>query len=76
MQEQIDQINDQIKIAIPSEEDVKRELCKRSNLRARLAQKKVLLNTTIGKTSALKVRIDVLRQDLLFAHQSINAMKE
>jgi hypothetical protein len=55
---------------------VKREKCKRLNLVERLTNKKVLLNNTMGRNMSLKVKIDVLRQDLLFAFASINAMKE
>jgi len=76
LQKSIDGVVDKIKIAIPSEEAVKRDLCKKANLKARLVNKKVLLNDTMGNNKGLKVKIDVLRQDLLFAHASIGAMKE
>ena len=61
LQKSIDGVVDKIKIAIPSEEAVKRDLCKKANLKARLVNKKVLLNDTMGNNKGLKVKIDVLR---------------
>ena len=66
--------NDRIKIKQPDPEIVYREKIKRDMLSARLANKKVLHNKTMGVVRGLHVNIDILRREIGFSHKSISAL--
>ena len=74
-QEVLDQIHHRISEKIPDKVFEHRKEVKRLSLLHKLAHKKVMLNDTIGRNSALKVNIDIMRKEIIFAQDSINDMK-
>ena len=48
---------------------------KRLSLHHKLRNRKVQLNNTIGENVHLKSKIDVMRQEILFAQDAITAME-
>lgn len=71
----MDQIHHRISEKIPDKVFEHRKEVKRLSLLHKLAHKKVMLNDTIGRNSALKVNIDIMRKEIIFAQDSINDMK-
>ena len=61
---------------IPDEVSEHREKVKLRSLHHRLANEKVRLNDTIGENNYLKVEIDIMRKEILFAKDSIKVMEE
>lgn len=49
---------------------------KRLSLQHRLRNRKVQLNNTIGENVYLKTKIDIMRQEIMFAADAIKAMTE
>jgi len=72
----LDQIKASIKIKIPDESDEHRKKVKLSSLHHQLQNEKVRLNDTIGENNYLKVEIDIMRKEILFAKDSIRVMEE
>ena len=63
----MDQIRAKIALMIPDEVSEHREKVKLRSLHHRLANEKVRLNDTIGENNYLKVEIDIMRKEILFA---------
>jgi hypothetical protein len=51
-------------------------MVKRLALHHKLRNKKVFLNNTIGENVHLKTKIDIMRKEIIFAQDAINAMTE
>jgi chromosome segregation ATPase len=64
-----------IREMIPSEEDNRRKEVARRHVLHVLANEKVRLNDTIGKNRTLKVDIDIMRKEIVFARDSIEKME-
>jgi hypothetical protein len=65
---------DKIKEMIPSEEDFHQQEVQRRHVLHLLANEKVRLNDTIGRNQFLKGEINIMRKEILFAHDSIEQM--
>lgn len=61
---------------IPSEREEHQKEVRRKHVLHVLANEKVLLNDTIGKNRKLKVDIDVMRKEIVFARDSIAKMEK
>ena len=72
----LNQIKGQIALKIPNEQDEHRKKVKLRSLHHQLANEKVRLNDTIGENNELKVEINIMRKEILFAKSSIKAMEE
>jgi hypothetical protein len=60
---------------IPSDEDNHRKEVARRHVLHVLANEKVRLNDTIGKNRIMKVEIDIMRKEIVFAMNSIEKME-
>lgn len=74
-QAEYNEMKKKIKEMIPSEEENhKKEVSRRHTLHV-LANEKVRLNDTIGRNRHLKVEIDIMRKEIVFAKDSITKME-
>lgn len=65
---------DKIKEMIPSEEDFHQQEVQRRHILHLLANERVRLNDTVGRNQFLKGEINIMRKEILFAHDSIDKM--
>ena len=65
-----------IKEMIPSKEEEHLKEVGRLHSHALLENEKVRLNDTIGDNAGLKVQIDVMRKEIVFALETIQKMNE
>ena len=75
-QAEYDEMKARIKEMIPSQEDNHKKEVHRKHVLHVLANEKVRLNDTIGKNRKLKVEINIMRKEIVFARDSIRKMEE
>jgi hypothetical protein len=75
-QKNLDAISDQIKLMIPNATAEHRDKVKFLSLKHQYEVESVRLQDTIGENNYLKIEIDIMRKEILFAKDNIRTMNE
>ncbi len=74
MQQDYNEKKEKIKQLIPSQEQYHQTEVQKWHVKHMLANEKVRLNDTVGRNNHLKVEINILRKEIIFARDSISKM--